>query len=533
MSTKLSYDKFAKLLIQHGYFISTIYFVNVEETSEKNSKHIKFIEVRLPKTQKGVMLHITNKYVMSLSNNLIYKLIEIVSVDNDSVKNAAFLLTDQSLQYLINARGPLIESDLAVISSDGICYSRFNGENDCYFLASKIEKIMSNEKLDIEEDETESEENIDEIGMIEEEVNTIAKGAGVTLQTNDIEDTRIVEKSQHVKIIQEEVETDVENKEINENTSINEKPDNNQNPEIGEADETVNKIELEFVDEPPPSGGESDSSVVVSDDESDDESEDDSDVTIVSSDDESQENVESAKSDTLDKHKRGKFSVKEGIIQPKVKKSKFVKEESAHEVSRNKTINDKSIKSSHRSNYVIPDELDVYYGVIFVAINIGDLFKIIDIYEVEALSVYEQIEDNEKDMRSSRLAKIHSNLVDAVKYIDIRSKEIDVQERSLKFQLLRLTAVLKNIEEVRSTIPAHINITQKQALIGNTQHDNKNKNPSKNELITNPKLLEIDKIYNKTRKTIHELNVQLIKHRDEFEDLFSNYEYMINELLQS
>jgi hypothetical protein len=494
------------------------------ETSEKSSKYIKFIEVRLPKTQKSIIIHITSsKYVMTLPNNVIYKLIEIVSVDNDSVKNAAFLLTDQSLQYLINARGPLIESDLTVISSDGVCYSRFNGENDCYFLASKIEKIMSNEKLDIEEDLTESEENIDEIGMIEEEVNTIAKDVGVTLQTNDIEDTRVVEPVQTIINTPEteKVETNVEKGVENGDGDIplTESPDENEVANTENNEGIVNKTELEFIDVPLANGSESDSSVVISEDE--EESEEESDVTLVSSDDESQEIVDTKISKKSSESNN--THIKDVTNLPEIK---------------SKPVNDKSIKSSHRSNYVIPDELDVYYGVIFVAINIGDLFKSIEIYEVEALSVYEQIEDNEKDMRTVRLAKIHANLIDAVKYIDIRSKEIDVQERSLKFQLLRLTAVLKNIEEVRSTIPVHINVTQKQTLIGNTQNDGKKdakdtKISPKNEVITNPKLLEIDKIYNKTRKTIHELNVQLIKHRDEFEDLFSNYEYMINELLQS
>ena len=37
-------------------------------------------------------------------------------------------------------------------------------------------------------------------------------------------------------------------------------------------------------------------------------------------------------------------------------------------------------------------------------------------------------------------------------------------------------------------------------------------------------MIEVNRVYNKTRKTVHELNVKLLKHRDDIEEILINYE---------
>ena len=200
--TKLSFSKFIKLLTQHNYIINILYFVTEPSTLSTETvfpKFIKFIEVRLPKTQKTVIVHISShKYTMGLPDDTPYKTMEIVSVDDKGIKDAAFLLTDQSLQYLLNIRGPLIESDLVALSSDGICYSRFNGTNQCYFLESKIKKISEENNLDLEDDEV-AQEEVDEICILEDAVDTMAKEEGVTL-----------EKIEYQNILEDEIEVSEE-----------------------------------------------------------------------------------------------------------------------------------------------------------------------------------------------------------------------------------------------------------------------------------------------------------------------------------
>jgi hypothetical protein len=491
-----------KLLTQYGYIINIIYFVSEENSNaNNNTKLIKFIEARLPKTQKSVVIHISSdKYIMILPNDAQYKTIEIVSIDNEGVKNAAFLLTDQSLQYLLNVRGPLIESDLVVVSSDGICYSRFNGENQCYFLSNKIKKITE-EAFDLEEDEICDEEK-DEIDILEEEVDNVAKQHNIVL-----------EKIEYENII-EEVEEAKEKNQIEPDIQI----DKNTPQDVPQ----VNVVELEFIDEPQGEENEDEEPIIYSGDEEEDEGE----ASVISSSEESNDVLTSDTKVNISKEDNTDVNAKKLVTKQSKIKAKNITSPKPDIPSK---IVKAVMKSSHRSNYVVPDELDVYFGVIFVAINIGNLFKTISVYEPDALSIYEQIEDNEKDMRLSRLVAIQTNLVLATKHVELRSKEIEIQERSLKYQLLRLTGILHNIDEIKQQIPTTINANDKSGvgIIGNTQ------NKTENKITTNPKLLEMDRIYNKTRKTVHEINVQLIRHRDEFEDLFSNYEYMINELLES
>ena len=494
--SKLSFSKFVKLLTQHNYIINVLYFVSDVDAAQSR-KFIKFIEARLPKTQKIIIIHISSqKYTMSLPDDTPYKTIEIVSVHNEGIKDAAFLLTDQSLQYLLNIRGPLIESDLVALSSDGICYSRFNGENQCYFLESKIKKI-SEDTIDLEDNEIAKEE-VDEIYILENEINTIAKGEGVALEK--IEYETIVEEA---KVVEEITETPDEKIELEFVDAQDE--EDVQDEEEGEEEEEEEGEEEEGEEE---EGEEEEEDISVVDSEASDVTKEEDDKTPV---------ITLQPPPTKLKDGTNTTNIKESVVPVK------------NITKKDDIANEKVMKLSHRSNYVIPDELDVYYGVIFVAINITDLFKIISSYETDALSVYEQIEDNEKDMRVSRLSNIQSNLALATKHIDLRSKEIDIQERSLKYQLLRLTGVLHNIDEVKQKIPQTVNSKPDTSIIGSALNNQK----GLPQIISNPKLLEMDRLYNKTRKTIHEINVQLIRHRDEFEDLFSNYEYMINELLNS
>ena len=42
--------------------------------------------------------------------------------------------------------------------------------------------------------------------------------------------------------------------------------------------------------------------------------------------------------------------------------------------------------------------------------------------------------------------------------------------------------------------------------------------------------MEVDKIYNKTRKTIHEINVSILQQKSEIDDLLLNYEDTVREL---
>ena len=86
MSNKISYSKFTKLLSQYGYMCSMIYFVS--SSSQKNSqivKHAIFFEIRLPRTQKSIIVYLPeNKYSMELPSDINHKTVEIVLSSDES-----------------------------------------------------------------------------------------------------------------------------------------------------------------------------------------------------------------------------------------------------------------------------------------------------------------------------------------------------------------------------------------------------------------------------------------------------------------
>lgn len=454
---KLSYKKFSKLLTQNGYSISLIYYKANDDT-----RNVIFFETKLPKSQKNVIVYISpTKYVMSLPKEVQYKTIEIVSVEDERVKSAAFILTERSLHYLIGVRGPLIESDMAVVSSNGVCYTKFNGENYCYFMASKVKKIEEDIEEGITSEDGESADE-DEIALLEASVKKVAKKEGVQLEAKIEKEKEVFKEKEDLKT---EERVDSVNKEISEEPKVEIES------EAKTVEAEIEPVELEFVED-------SSTEVVVEDESNEEE------CSLASSSSESEDSKETnpvaSKSVVLSKHS-GKQPSEEGI------------------------------KLSHRTNYVVPEELDVYYGIVYVSIDINTLYKSIVDYESEALSIYEQVEDNEKDMRITRLNTTKKNLEIAAKYVDTRVKNIELEERGLKYQLLRLTGILHNIDTLKK----------------NKKIDGKGI-----ENVVNSNLSELNKIYDKTRKTVHEVNLQLLKKREEYEEILANYEYSIAELLE-
>ena len=65
MTSKLSYEKFSKLLTTHNYILTTVY------TFKNSVKTAIFLEVKLPKTQKSILVRIPlNKYIMNIPSDI-------------------------------------------------------------------------------------------------------------------------------------------------------------------------------------------------------------------------------------------------------------------------------------------------------------------------------------------------------------------------------------------------------------------------------------------------------------------------------
>jgi len=461
---KLSYKKFSKLLLQNGYLISLIYYI------ENNGREVVFFELRLPKSQKTIILYISpNKYTMLLPKEVNYKTIEIVSTEDERVKSAAFILTERSLHYAIGVRGPLVESDIVIISSNGVCYTKFNGENYCYFMADKVKKLGENDKeiLKIEESENSEEE---EIALLEKNIKNIAKKKGVQLKEFTVQKGNSAEISIKTQDVKKEVV--VKNKKtdayIKKPEEIIVKTEEKKEEDVFVSDENdVKGLALEFVEK----SGSSES--VVDEEDSEEEYSFDS-----SSETNSSEDVEEKELTTK-------------IINPS-------------------TSNKSNTKASPMANYVMPEVLDIYHGAVYVGTDINTFYKNVGGYEPEALAIYEQIEDNETDIRMERLNDTKKKLGLLSVHVESRVKDIELEELGLKYQLLRLTGILHNVDTLKNK-----NINSKN--IGNAADSN---------------LSELNRIYEKTRKTVHDINLQLLQKREEYEDILSNCEYTIAELLE-
>ena len=453
MATKLSYDKFLKILSQHSYICSTIYHTIVESIN-----HAIFFEIRLPKTQKSVIIYVSAQYYMIIPEGARPKLKEIVLSSGDvSEEGNAFSLTDKSVSYLINIRGPLVESDLAILSSEGICYSKFSGETISYFLASHL----SSKNDTLLGDESQSVELIDDIALLEKDLGIIADKKGIKLSPradieSDVNSTDLTSPKGVVKGSSTLATTKVDDKKLKYKHYKVDKP------KKGES------VELVF---------------------------DDTSAAVKKIVDPSPTNIKDPSPENIEDSIHIDNDIDDDI----------------DDIEETGDRDERSLlKIAHRTNHVSIEELDIYLGITYVATDITNLYENISTYETEALYTYEQIEDNEKDMRTERISEIKKNLHLSAEHLDLRVKEIELEEKSLKYQLLRLTGILKDTEHLHTVALNNMSISKKPSEAAP----------------------EIDKIYTKTRKTIHDINVKLLLQRDEIDDLLANYEESLKELFE-
>jgi hypothetical protein len=152
-------------------------------------------------------------------------------------------------------------------------------------------------------------------------------------------------------------------------------------------------------------------------------------------------------------------------------------------------------------NSLPPDieEQNIYLGIVYVSINIQRFYKIIETYEEEVINLYIQIEDNENDMRAIKVTHIKELCQRFIGHMEGKIKELNSEEEDLKNQLLNLTVIMT------------------QTLIIKQRVD---KNPEKYgvELVE-----EVGKMHDETRKSINDINIEILKIRDKTEEILCNY----------
>nr|QBK86583.1 MAG: uncharacterized protein LCMAC102_03780 [Marseillevirus LCMAC102] len=142
---KLSLEKLSNLFKLHKYILVAAY---CEETN------IRFLECKTPKQQKTFLVYLPPKYTMCLNEKSLLNRFNITPTNLPP--------SPRQIQFMLDMKGPLLECDLLIISSQMVCMYRNSGDTECYLIGDENEDEKSKEPED------EKSKEIDEITQLEQ-----------------------------------------------------------------------------------------------------------------------------------------------------------------------------------------------------------------------------------------------------------------------------------------------------------------------------------------------------------------------------
>jgi hypothetical protein len=146
--------------------------------------------------------------------------------------------------------------------------------------------------------------------------------------------------------------------------------------------------------------------------------------------------------------------------------------------------------------------------MVYVLVDISDFFRRISSFEEEVKHIYDQLEENETDSRQSKVSEIERLSSSLTSHVREKIEALNSEEKNLKNQIIRLTVVLLQAEEILSKTSNQISKYGESTV------------------------KETRKIYETTRDTIHEVNLAILKIRDSAEEILSNYSSTLHELTE-
>ena len=156
------------------------------------------------------------------------------------------------------------------------------------------------------------------------------------------------------------------------------------------------------------------------------------------------------------------------------------------------------------------ETLDISLGLIYYSIDIDKFYKKanrkIDIEE-DIISTYDIIDENENDLRSEKADNITELCAKLTLKVKEEVEKYRKEENHLKTQILKLSLVLDNAEKLKGKIDS----------------DGTNK-----FLDSKP---EINKLYNQTKTTFHDINLEILRNKDRIDDFLVQYQSALEEML--
>lgn len=432
----LSLDKFNNLLKRNKYILTSVYCVN--------RNIIRFAECRTPKHQKTFIVYIPPKYNMIWSEGKVEKRFDIVEEFEEEPNT-------QQLQYISDMKGPLLECDVLVVSSESLIMQEKNKIPQLFYIHYDKEEDGEteddNNEQSVSDEEGDENHEDDEVLQLEKKANTVfEKVTGKKRKKKEsTKDNESKEEKSEDKKETGKTDKDSQSKET-EKTNKDDKKETDKNNESDEEGDSK-KVELVFEDE----NGELVDDVTTKLEDIDSNEESDDDIN------DSEEN-----------------------------------------------FSDQEIDNSIPSDI---EEGEVFIGIMYVLINISNFFKKTKEYEEEIIGCYKKLDNIEGENRSKKINEIKDICETFIIKSTDRIKGIEEEEKRIKEQLARVSVVM----------------AQSNALLSKIEHD-----PDK---YGNEVAKEVSSVYDKTRVTIHDFNIELAKLRDESNELLSNYKMALNEIL--
>jgi hypothetical protein len=154
------------------------------------------------------------------------------------------------------------------------------------------------------------------------------------------------------------------------------------------------------------------------------------------------------------------------------------------------------------------EAVDSAIGIIYYAIDISLFYKKIGNLEDEILTIYNTIDDNESTIRDDRLADIEDLAQSLIIHTKDKLEKYKKEETDLKAQIVKLSIVLDKTLSLKEKIKV---------------------DPEKYIEAQG----EIDRVYNQTRNTVYDINIELLKIRDEVDDVLSMTQSTLEGLVDS
>ena len=157
---------------------------------------------------------------------------------------------------------------------------------------------------------------------------------------------------------------------------------------------------------------------------------------------------------------------------------------------------------SKTSNNELPDRLEeeeIELGMVYVVWDLKVFFRRAEHLENETVALYDSLDENEAELRQIQLAKLAELSTLLVSTAKIRLDEWGQEEKRLKGQLFKLSGLLSSAEKVQAKASA----SSQTALA---------------------------QVHQSTWSAIHELNLELLRLRDQVNNLLSVYVSSLDEV---